>query len=139
MGSLAGLASRMYDRADNLDSEASILAKRAAMAIVGALAFDTPVDTSQALSGWQVGLGKPVTTVRGPHYPGQLGSTYRASAQAVIADARTVIARKKPGQPIYISNALPYIQRLDDGYSPQNRNFVATSIKRGRDQLRYSK
>lgn len=139
MGSLAGLASRMYDRADDLDNEASIFAQRVAMAIVGALAFDTPVDTSQAISGWQVGIGKPITTIRAPHYPGQLGSTYQASAQAVIAAARTIIARKKPGQPIYISNALPYIQALDDGHSPQNRNFVATSIKRGRDQLRYSK
>lgn len=137
MGTLKGLAARMNARADELDEEASDAAVGLALTIVGSLAFDTPVDTSKAISGWQIGLGSRVPTQRGAFFPGKYGSTFRASAQATIADARAILANKIPGQTIYISNPLPYIRRLNAGYSKQHPGaFVETAIMRGREHLR---
>jgi hypothetical protein len=137
MGTLKGLAARMNARADDLDEEASAAAVSVALTIVGSLAFDTPVDTSKAISGWQIGLGSPVPTQRGAFFPGERGSTFRASAQATVADARNVLANKVPGQPIYISNPLPYIRRLNAGWSKQHPGaFVEAAVMRGREHLR---
>lgn len=137
MGTLKGLARRMNERADKLDEEASDAAVQVALTIVGSLAYDTPVDVSTALSNWQIGLGSPVPTDRAAFYPGEKGSTYRSSAQATIAAAREILAAKVPGQPIYISNLLPYIRRLNAGYSKQHPGaFVETAVLRGREYLR---
>lgn len=140
MGQLAGLAKRMNERADAFDVFASTLAVDTAMVIVQSLAYDTPVDTSKARSNWQVGLGEPVTLQIFAHFPGKLGSTALASSARTIAIARTELAAKKPGQPIYISNALAYIRKLNNGSSVQHPGkFVEVAAKRGRDSLRARK
>jgi hypothetical protein len=95
-------------------------AKRKTMAAIKYLATITPVDTSRALSNWQVNLGEPAAVGRGPFYPGLAGSTAEASTAATIAYAEAVLQNKKPGQPIYISNVLPYIRALNDGSSTQH-------------------
>lgn len=137
MGTLKGLAARLNEKADKLDDMASEDAKGVALTIVGSLVYDTPVDTSQALSNWQIGLGAPVPTDRGPYFPGELGSTQRASAEAALAAAKAALVSKVPGQPIYISNGLPYIRRLNAGWSKQSPGaFVEAAVIRGREYLR---
>lgn len=137
MGTLAGLALRMNQRADDLGDDASDTAAAVALTIIGSLAHDTPVDVSTAVSGWQIGLGDPVPTRRGAYFHGEKGSTSRASAQSVIAAARKKLKGKAPGEPIYISNLEPYIRRLNAGYSKQSPGaFVELAVMRGRQQLR---
>lgn len=136
MGNLLDLAKSLEDKAAEIEKAASKAAIDAALAIVGNLAYATPVDTSKALSNWQVTLDNPATTYIGPHSPGFNGSTYRASAAETIARAKAVLTAKKPGQPIYITNNAPYIVRLNDGYSGQApAGFVERAVLIGRKQF----
>lgn len=137
MGTLKGLATRLNDKADKLDEDASKLAVKVAETVVASLAYDTPVDVSTALSNWQVSVGTPVVADRAAFYPGEKGSTYKQSASAAIDAARVRLAAKKPGETIYISNLLPYIRKLNGGSSKQHPgNFVEAAVIRGRDYLR---
>lgn len=133
MITLKTLAKNMNARADNLEQENSRRAVQAALTIIGSLIYDTPVDTSNALSGWQIGLGTPVNSRRKPYFPGKYGTTYKLSTQAALSAARERLKVKLPGQPIYISNLEPYIRLLDAGSSAQNPGaFIALAVRRGR-------
>jgi hypothetical protein len=128
-GNLLDLANRMEALKKRLPAAASDTAVKVAETIVADLAFHTPVDTSQALSNWIVTLdGKNVGRID-PHFYGERGSTQKASAAQTIAQARQVLKNKKPGQTIYITNNLPYIRRLNEGYSGQApAGFVERSV-----------
>lgn len=133
---LLDLAERLEKKAKAIDEAASQTAADTALAIVGDLAYKTPVDTSQALSNWQVTLQNPASGKISPHFPGLQGSTYRQSAAETINIAKAVLKNKKPGQAIYITNNLPYIRRLNDGYSGQApAGFVERAVLIGRKML----
>lgn len=136
MADLLDLANRLERKAKAIDEAASKTAVDTALAIVGDLAYKTPVDTSQALSNWIVTLDSASTQKIAPHYPGVQGSSQRASAAETINAARSVLRNKKPGQPIFITNNLPYIRRLNDGYSGQApAGFVERAVLIGRKML----
>jgi hypothetical protein len=133
MAGLLDLAASLERKAKSIDEAASKLAVDTALTIVGDLAFKTPVDTSQALSNWQVSLGSPVDSKIPPYYPGEGGSTRNSSAQSTIDAAKNALKQKRPGVTIYISNVLPYIRRLNDGYSKQApAGFVERAVLIGR-------
>ena len=133
MGNLLDLANRLDKLAENIGEASSDHAVKVALTIVGDLAYKTPVDSSQALSNWDVTLDTPATAKHGPHVPGVQGSTQKASAQETIDRAKKVLANKKPGQVIYITNNQPYIRRLNDGYSKQvPSGFVERAVLIGR-------
>ena len=98
---------------------------------------NTPVDTSQALSNWQVGIGAPVHTTINPIVYGSYGSTQAQSAAGAIAKAKLQLASKRPGQPIFISNALHYIKELDAGtISKQPGGFVEKAMIIARNEAK---
>lgn len=137
MGNLLDLQKRMYARADKVASVGNEAKKHVANAIVKYLVNITPVDTSQALSNWQARDGSPVLSSIGPYVPGVAGSTQSASAQEAMEVAAQIIALAKPGEPIYLSNVLPYIKRLDEGSSSQHPGgFVHASTIVGKLSLR---
>ena len=109
----------MDARAAALNSVGHELAKRKALAIISYLVRVTPVDTSRAMSNWQVALNTPVVAPRGAFFVGKKGSSYDASADTTMLFAQAVLQTKKPGDTIYISNVLPYIKYLDQGTSTQ--------------------
>jgi hypothetical protein len=141
--SLSDFANRMERRADNLPREINRLSVLLVRTIVADLVYVTPVDTSTALSNWQVGLNGAIDLTRAPYSPGAGGSTKGASASAAIAAADAELEGRSPasvGNPIYISNALPYIRRLNDGYSRQApAGFVERSVLLSRSVLRGEK
>jgi len=131
--SLLDLADRLEKKAKAIDEAASQNAVDTALAIVGDLAYKTPVDTSQALSNWIVTLESPSGQQIKPHFPGSQGSTQRASAAETLNLAKLVLRNKKPGQAIFITNNLPYIRRLNDGHSTQTpAGFVERAVLIGR-------
>ena len=71
---LLDLANSLEQRAAKLDSEACRVAVSTAETILGDLVYKTPVDTSQALSNWQVSLGSPIDNKIPPYFPGEGGS-----------------------------------------------------------------
>lgn len=130
---LLSLANRMEKLATAIDEAASQTAVDSALAIVGDLAYKTPVDSSQALSNWIVTLDEPSRQKILPHYPGEYGSTKSASAAETLNNAKLVLRNKKPGQAIFITNNLPYIRRLNNGYSGQApAGFVERAVLIGR-------
>lgn len=137
MGNLLDLQKRMYARADKVASVGNEAKKHVANAIVRYLVNITPVDTSQALSNWQAADGTPKQSSISAYFVGFAGSTQGASAQEAMEVAAQVIALAKPGEPIYLSNVLPYIKRLDEGSSSQHPGgFVHASVIVGKLSLR---
>ncbi|MCW2763975.1 MAG: hypothetical protein JWR85_4176 [Marmoricola sp.] len=134
---LLDLANDMDRLADRLPGAIADVGNRVVITIVSDLAYKTPVDTSRALSNWRVNVGTPPTESILPHYPGIGGSTQTASAQETIAAAKAALKGRKAGQTIYIANRLPYIKRLNEGYSGQQpAGFVERSILVGRISMR---
>jgi len=138
--SLLDLAESLERRAGAYGKEGSKLAVKVAVTVVTDLAYETPVDTTQALSNWQVALGSPVNKAIDPYFPGDFGDTQPASAAATIAAAKQILKGKKPGQTIFISNVVDYIGDLNDGSSKQTpAGFVERAALLGRKQVRKAK
>lgn len=130
---LLDLANDVDKLADKIGKAASDHAVKTALTIVGDLVYHTPVDTSQALSNWDVTVGAPADDPHGPYFAGKHGSTMQQSAQAALAQAKETLKNKKPGTSIFIANNLPYIRRLNDGYSGQvPAGFVERAVLLGR-------
>lgn len=126
---LLSLAASLKEKAKAIEKAASDLAVGTALTIVGDLAIKTPVDTSKAISNWQVSLNKASENTIPPHYPGSDGSTFRISSAETLSKAKIVLSNKKPGISIFITNNLPYIKRLNEGYSKQEpAGFVERAI-----------
>lgn len=74
----------------------------------------TPVDTGHARRNWIMSVGSPDTVERG-----QGGDDGRAS----------IIAWTLADGPIYVNNPVPYIGRLNDGWSKQQpQGFIERAI-----------
>lgn len=137
---LLDLSKDMNSLAAKVPKTVADVGNRVVLTVVSDLAFKTPVDTSQALSNWIVSVGSPSTAQIKPHYRGDLGSTQISSAQETIAAAKAVLKNRKAGQKVYITNRLPYIKRLNEGYSRQQpAGFVERSILVGRIYMRTAK
>lgn len=95
--------------------------------IVRKIAFDvllgvikrSPVDTGRFRASWRVGVGIPDTSVESPREePSEkrrLDSADAGELGAGLASLEGVEA----GSIVFITNALPYAQRLEGGYSQQ--------------------
>lgn len=137
---LLDLANNLEKRAANLQAKGCRVAVSAALSIIDDLSNITPVDTSKAVSNWQVTLGSKTDARLNPHYPGEYGSTKSPSSKATRDNARNVLQSKKPGVTIYISNTLPYILELNEGSSRQApAGFVQRSVLIGRKFVRKAK
>jgi hypothetical protein len=116
---LKSLAKSMRERAKSLETLASDIAVAGVDAMLNEMLDVTPVDESTALSNWQVNLGVPAADELPAAVLGRYGSTRGASADKTLAEGRAELQYKKPGQPIFLSNLVPYIGDLDDGSSRQ--------------------
>ena len=108
----------MDDLAASVDEVGNEAKKKFVTTFVGEIVYDNPVDTSKSLSNWQVsksGVGSEIAA----HFPGEFGSTQRASANAAISAAQSTAKGSKPGEVLTIFNATKYIRRLNEGYSAQ--------------------
>lgn len=131
------LAERLEKRAETIGEVGHEKKVEAASAMLKMLVEVTPVDESTALSNWQVGVGRPVGSEIPPYVRGSKGSTAGASRSAAIAEGLERIKNSQPGQPIYLSNLVPYIRRLNQGWSAQApAGFVDRALMLGREIVR---
>jgi hypothetical protein len=85
----------------------------------------TPKDTGRARSNWNVGVNRVDDSAN-------LEGPFRSESET-IADGKAVIARAKQGDEIHITNALPYIDRLNRGWSHRApAGFVERAVRVGR-------
>lgn len=105
--------------ADNADR----LVRRCALAIDTAVVLATPVDTGRARANWQVEIGQAPT--------GEVDAK-DVSGQTAIQQGKVAIEGYKSGSAIFITNNLPYIERLNDGWSKQApAGFVEQAVQVG--------
>lgn len=132
MADLRQLAANMRRYARELPQRANALAKEVSITILNDLVNITPVDTSAAISNWQVNAGSMPTGTIQPYFPGFRGSTVSQSVSATLEAGLSEIAFKQPGQPLHITNNLDYIIDLNDGSSKQApANFVERAVLLG--------
>jgi len=93
--------------------------RKVALAIDQAVVIATPVDTGRARSNWLVTVGSQSETDIPPYVPGSQGSTAGPNVQKALDQAKAAVAAYKGAGAIFITNNLPYIQRLDEGWSKQ--------------------
>lgn len=118
---LQGLGQAMRKLAQEIPLVGAKYARAAALGAIDVLVEQTPVDTGEAVSNWQVGIGAaPVTTVP-PHVPGRGGATAGVNRAITRKIAEGEIKRYIGiGGPIYITNNADHIGRLNEGSSPQH-------------------
>lgn len=129
---------RINRRAANVRENVEHLRRAVATEMLSTVVRATPVDTGKARSNWKVGIGVPDTDVQDPYSPGmKLGLSESANASAAIAAGNAVIAMSSPDDVLYISNSVPYINRLNDGYSKQApAGFVERALAAGQSRAR---
>lgn len=76
--------------------------------LFSAVILDTPVDTGRARANWQVSENAPIKNETG---------TTDKSGRAPIAAVEAAAKNSNGDVSIYLSNNVPYIGRLEDGYS----------------------
>lgn len=128
---------RLYaNKAGEIGDEA---VKAASSAVLRNLAYATPVDTGEAVSNWQVGIGNAPGSARGPYAAGEKGSTAETNRLAMLQAGLATIDgyRSGEGAAVHIVNNAKHIGALNDGHSRQApRNFVETSVQEGRAAVR---
>ena len=110
--------------------------QKVAAVILETAADGTPVDTTQALSNWQVGKGSGPNSFIGPRVPGSAGSTKLASLRITVDQGKYAMKNRVVGSTIHIVNNAPYIDGLNDGtISRQPAGFVQKAMLAGDSQL----
>jgi hypothetical protein len=134
LANLRDLARRLRQEADDIPENVNETTTQVALDLVRELADTTPVDTTEALSNWQIGLGRPVAAAIGPRVPGNFGNTRLPSVRATVAAAREALRTRRPGQSIFVSNVAAHIVSLNAGSSAQApAGFVEVAVIRARE------
>jgi hypothetical protein len=95
---------------DKAGAQADNLVKKIAIDVVSSVVNKSPVDTGRFRGNWQLGVGA---------VDGEINSPESKSGADSINRATNELAGFKSGKTIFISNSLPYAQRLENGYSSQ--------------------
>lgn len=132
---LAAFAKRMDELADRVERNAPKAVGKVVQAISRPLVMGTPVDTSRARMNWQAAIGAvPSGTLFA--YPDKPGSPEIGGTQA-IANLNAIARQYKGGSYIAIANNLPYIQKLNQGWSAQApAAFVQMAVMAGLNSLK---
>lgn len=148
MADISELASEIRELRHRIYNEVNKGTQKVAAVILETAAANTPVDTTQALSNWQVGLDSAPSSFIDAKVPGKEGSTLSASLEITIREGKAVLktrqmlsitsparGKTKPFPDIHIVNNAPYIDELNDGtISKQPDAFVQKAIMAGERQ-----
>ena len=135
MASLLTLSKRMEKLNRELPRKVNDIAKRVSKEVLKTIAEEAPVDTSQAISNFQIGFGEANFTNLPPHYPGRAGSTREASLAETITVGNINIDGKLPGVPLHISNGLPYIVDINTPGGSSRPLFKEAALAAGYQAL----
>lgn len=132
---LGDLAKTMEVYATRVERNVPLVIQLVVKSLTPTLVYSTPVDTSRARVNWQAGINSvPGGTLFGkPDKPPSPDYGARTAIDAILATADTYAG----GGYIAIANNLPYIQKLNDGYSAQApAAFVQLAVATGIRSLR---
>jgi len=97
------------DLPDRIEQAASDLAVEVVIRMATNLIQHTPVDVTTAASNWIASINAPNMFEMPAIHPGTHGSTAGASRAEAIAYVQRVVAMKDPGEPLWLSNIVPYM------------------------------
>jgi hypothetical protein len=96
--------------------------QKVVLAADSTIVLATPVDTGRARGNWLPSIGTPREEA--------LLDKFDPSGQNAIAEAVALVSSVKPGDTVYISNNLEYIQALNEGHSQQApAGFVEKAVQ----------
>lgn len=122
MVTLGEFSRRMKSLAGRVPVNVRDMKRVVATEVLRAVVNGTPIDTGQARFNWNVGLNRPDYSTDMVGFSAY-GRTTAWSGK--MSTSMMTIARAAFNDTIYISNALPYIQKLNDGGSKQApRDYV---------------
>jgi hypothetical protein len=138
MANLEQFSRHMVVRADRLPIKAAELQREVAMTVHENLVYGTPVDTGLARSNWLMSIGKSRTDVIPQYsYGNFLGISETKNAVQAITQAITALQSHKPGQDIYDTNNVHYIETLGRGHSRQaSAGWIPLAIQAGLEAVR---
>ena len=140
MANLLDLAKWCNALPDQIEKEASELAKKTVAVMAADLIEHTPVDTSEHVSNWQASINSPPSFGLPAIYLGERGSTREQSGREALAHVRRTLAMKEPGETVYLSNLGPVIEDLNNGLSSQEpAGFVERGIAIGANFVKKAK
>lgn len=132
MATLFQFSRNIRKHGSRIENNSVRLTKRVAKRTLISLVEGTPVDEGVARSNWRVSLGNPTTTVIPAYAPGKkLGIDERSNAYAARVAGFSKISLLRVGKKygtgqagtaLFITNAVPYLTRLRNGYSKQQPN-----------------
>lgn len=129
--SLEAAAIDFFSLSKAVAEDVNELVKAISVEVARQVAGRTPVDTGKARSNWQTSLSTPIGGTRTAfaaypsrwHPPGRNPGGSMAETPnfaAAVRSAREGVSRRTGDeQDVYIVNNLPYIARLNQGYSKQ--------------------
>ena len=117
--SMNSIVSRVNKRIDTVIRKSTI-------ELFGSVIKMTPVDTGRAKGNWQCSIGSPITSETD-----RLDSAKLDSTNGSVAYADVIKTVKGTGNVVWLSNNVPYIQRLEYGSSKQAPSgMVRLSVQR---------
>lgn len=132
MPTLLQFSRNIRKRGSKIENSSLALTKKVAKVALRSLVEGTPVDEGTARSNWRVSIGAPTSSIIPPYSPGKkLGRGESSNAKATIAVGSAVINRLRvgakrgtgqAGQALFITNAIPYLDKLRNGSSSQQPN-----------------
>lgn len=128
MAFAAALAAFESDAMSKVDKATRAIALEVFRRII----LKTPVKTGRARNGWVCTIGAPaVAMAKGEDwFQGQEVGNYDKSGRAAIEEAANqIMGWDSERVAVYLTNNLPYIQRLENGWSGQApRGMVALTL-----------
>lgn len=101
-------------------TRAETIHRKVGIEVASAVIRKTPVDTGRARANWLPSLGYSRDDTK---------ETFDKSGQVAVGAATQTFSGAKLEQTLWLSNNLPYIQRLETGYSKQApAGMVAVTI-----------
>lgn len=143
-------AKNIRKKGSALGAAANALGAKAGIAIGKSLVRLTPSDVGTAKSNWQGSRIRPRGRKRLAYAVGEFSKTDVANEAAAIAQITASFMARKKNQPLFITNNLDYIGRLEQSYDdikreqpkPPSRHkskFFFISLQEGRNVLRNTK
>lgn len=134
---LNDLANKLNNMNKQIKEDTNNKAIDFALDLLDELVENTPVDTSKAVSNWQVSIISPETREIDAHILGSRGSSKDMSIEIVKMEAKNTLSAKKAGDSIFITNNADYIADLNNGTSTQApAGFIEASIMRAKQRLK---
>lgn len=130
---LLNLSRRMHKLARAVDEDVNEFVKNVSLSIHAEEVERTPVDVGTARSNWVLRVGRPFSYVYKAFFPGKhLGRGEASNLLGALRQARAAVSSRKNDQPVYITNNVPYIGRLNRGHSRQSpAGFVQAGVSSG--------